>query len=115
MSSFNKSYTSGDVIEVGYFPHEEDKTGGEARWVICLEDLQNEMIAVPLKSNTSHQKDHPDSFIILQDSDEGKRMNLLNDSLVIPDRARRMPKVYGRKHGVCSEEFIDQLIKIVNI
>ena len=63
MSSFNKSYTSGDVILVG-FPHEEDKTKGEPRWIICLEDLHDSIIAVPLKSQISHQKNHPDSFII---------------------------------------------------
>jgi hypothetical protein len=113
MSSFSKNYKTGDVISVAWFPHEEDKTLGEARWLICLEDLEDEFIAVPLKSNTDHLKDQPKSFIIEQNSEEGKRMHLLNDSLVVPGRVKQMRKVIASIEGHCSEELIDKLNELV--
>ena len=113
MSSFVKNYTTGDVISVAWFPHEEDKSQGEARWLICLEDLQNEFIAVPLKSTTAHLVNFSKSFIIKKDSEEGKRMNLLNDSLVVPERARQRCKVLAKIEGHCSAELIDKLNELV--
>lgn len=113
MSSFTKSYTTGNVISLPFFQHEDDKNCGEARWLICLEDLQDEFIAVPLKSNTDHKEFHPNSFVIEKNSEEGKRMNLLNDSLVVPDRAKQMRKIFASVHGSCSEVLIDKLHELV--
>ena len=113
MPSFSKAYTTGDVISVAWFPHEDDKTKGEARWLICLEDLENEFLAVPLKSTTEHLTVQPKSFIIKKDSDEGKRMQLLNDSLVVPGRAGVRPKVEALIHGRCSDDLIDKLNELV--
>jgi hypothetical protein len=113
MSSFSKNFTTGDVISVAWFPHEEDKTEGEGRWLICLEDLQDEFIAIPLKSATHHLKDQPSSFIIPKDSEEGKRMNLLNDSLVVPGRTRQMRKVFAKIEGSCSMDLIDKLNELI--
>ncbi|HUX56660.1 MAG TPA: hypothetical protein VMV77_06780 [Bacteroidales bacterium] len=115
MSSFTKYYKAGDVITVPYFPHEEDKTQGESRWLICLEDLGDEIIAIPLKSETTHIKDHPKSFIIEKDSEDGKSMKLQNDSLVVPDRAQRIRKLSAFKHGNCSDELIDRLHGLIEI
>ena len=42
-------------------------------------------------------------------------MNLLYDSLIVADRALRMPKPYGKKQGSCSDELIDKLAKIVKV
>ncbi|MDO9341557.1 MAG: hypothetical protein Q7T72_13670 [Bacteroidales bacterium] len=113
MSPFSKNFTTGDVISVAWFPHEEDKTQGEARWLICLEDLQDEFIAIPLKSTTNHLKDQPNSFIIQKDSEEGKRMNLLNDSLVVPGRAIQRRKVKASIEGHCSVDLIDKLNELI--
>ncbi|MDO9339466.1 MAG: hypothetical protein Q7T72_02950 [Bacteroidales bacterium] len=113
MSYFTKNYKAGDVISVAFFPNEENKKQGEPRWVICLEDLGDKFVAVPLKSDTSDIKHHPKSFIIKQDSEEGISMNLLNDSLVMPDRATNMNKIFVLKEGNCSEGLIDKLHELV--
>ena len=115
MSSWNKNYTSGDVVLLSYYPHKEDKSQGEPRWVICLEDLHDSIIAVPLTKNTSHQIHNPGSLIITKDCEEGKKMKLLYDSLILPNRALRIYKPKGRKYGSCSDELIDKLLELVEI
>jgi hypothetical protein len=112
MPAFTKKYTSGDVIKVSFFKHEDD-TSGEPRWLICLEDLHDEIIAVPLKSNLSHIIHNPKSFIIQKSSEEGKNMGLANDSLVVPERACKIKKVSGIIHGFCSEELIEKLSELI--
>ena len=113
MPSPSKKYTSGDVITVFYFPHQENKTKGEMRWAICLDDLGDEFTIVPLKSDISDIKHHPNSFIIEADSVEGKRMKILNDSLGMPDRARQVRKIEAFIHGSCSESLCDKLHELV--
>jgi len=113
MSSFSKDYKTGDVISVAFFPHQEDKTQGEPRWLICLEDYGNDIYAVPLKSNLSHQKHHKDSFVIKKDSNEGKLMKLKNDSLVVTDRAQRIKKVRAIIHGECTKNLMERLQNLI--
>jgi len=113
MSSHTKNYKSGDVIYVFHFANEENKTQGTPRWVICFEDLEDEIIAIPLTKNISQIKNYPGSFIITKDSEEGIAMGLLYDSLVMPSRAERRKKVSALKNGRCSEELLDKLHKLV--
>jgi hypothetical protein len=114
MSSPTKYYSTGDVI-VLYVPHKEDNTIGEDRWAICLEDLGDEIIMVPLTKKTLQKKRNPKSFIIKKDSDEGKSMKLLYDSLVLVNRASRKRKLIAIKHGYCPEKLIDKLHKLVDV
>lgn len=110
--SSTKNYTSGDVVVV-YFQHQEDKSQGEPRYIICLQDMQTEMVAVPLKGNLDHQRNHPGSFVIYSDSDEGKQMGLIKNSLVVTSRATIMPKIPGIIKGKCSEELLDRLDELL--
>lgn len=112
MSSFNKNYTAGDVISIAFFKHEDDPNG-EPRWIICVEDLQDEIIAVPLKSTINHQIHQPNSIIIDSESEEGKRMGLKNTSLIAPNRARQIHKPEGIKRGSCSEGFLDKILELI--
>jgi hypothetical protein len=113
MSSFNKNYTTGDIIFVSFFANEENKTQGTSRWLICFEDLEDEIIVIPLTKNTSQIKYYPDSFIITKESEEGISMGLLYDSLVLPSRAERIKKVSALKNGSCSEDLLDKLNELV--
>jgi hypothetical protein len=113
MPLFTTNYKTGDVIHVVYFENEENKDQGTARWLICLEDLGDKIVAVPLTKNTSQLTRYPKSFIITKDSEDGLMMGLLYDSLVIPSRVATIKKVQAHKNGSCSEDLLDKLIELV--
>ena len=103
---------AGDVVVVPYFRHQDDK-GGEPRWIILVEDLQDSFEVVPLTKNTQQIYRYPKSFIVDLNSLDGISMGLQYNSLVIPDRKTTILKSILKGclvKGTCKEEFLDNLI-----
>jgi hypothetical protein len=109
MSPLTLSYSTGDVICDPYFPFKDDPESGNARFLICLEDLHDSIFVVPLTRTLRQQKHYPKSFIVQASSSEGQLMRIVEDSLIIPEKAITIPKLSMFKHGRCSDEMIDRL------
>jgi hypothetical protein len=54
--AFPPKFSQGDVLIMPFFRNQEDKNG-QPRWVICVEDLQDKMIIIPMTSQI-HQQRH---------------------------------------------------------
>lgn len=105
----------GDVIVIWY-PHREDRQKGEPRWAIITEDLGDEFVIVPMSKQIHQQCLYPNSFIIERYSNDGVDMDLLYDSLIIPDRAQRFKKKFLKvieKKGKCNDETLDRILGIL--
>lgn len=106
----------GTVVVVMYFPHQEDRTKGEPRWVIVTEDLQDKLEIVPMTSQTDQLNRYPKGFIISDKSAEGKLMGLEGPSLFMPERKVIKDKIAfskGMVKGKCSDDFLDNLIALL--
>lgn len=112
MSPLTTTYTTGDVICTPYFPHVEDPSEGEARYLICIEDLHDNIIVVPLTKNLNQLDRFPKSFIIRKTSSEGQLMKIPVDSLVVPEKAKMIKKLGMYKHGRCSDDMLEQLCSL---
>lgn len=109
MSPLITTYTTGDVICTPHHPFIENPSEGNARYLICLEDLHDSITVVPLTTQLKQQKHHPKSFVITKASTEGQLMQIPEDSLVIPEKTITIKKLSMYKHGHCSEEMLDRL------
>ncbi|GEM_PF-5903163 len=106
----------GDVVLVGYYGHQEDKSVGEARWIIVIEDLQDEFEVVPMTSEVSQKYRYPKSFIVDDTSVEGKKMGLKYPSLIMPERKSNKKKIAFYNSivkGKCSDDFLEKLIALL--
>ena len=102
----------GGVYIIPYFPHQENKNQGEARWIILLEDFVKTVLIVPLTKQTQQISNYPKSFIIKKDSPEGKQMGLPHNSIIMIERVTEMSKFVISKAtqcGVCSEELLEKI------
>lgn len=109
MSPLTNDYGVGDVICLVFFPFEENKSDGKPRFVICLEELEDSIFVVPLTKNLNRFDQYPKSIEIMKDSSEGKGMQIIYDSLIIPEKASVIRRIKAFKHGKCSQDLLDRL------
>lgn len=112
----------GDVLVIPYFPHKENKSQGEARYVIVVEDLGNEFLMIGFTSQLHQLSHYPDGFIIKEASPEGKQMGLELDSIICcgilgkRKEARLSKKLLSIppiiKKGTCPEDLLDKIISL---
>lgn len=104
---------TGDVIMLSFFPHEEDKTQGEARCVIVLEKYDDKCSIVPLTCQAKQSVRYNKFIEVEKNSDEGQEMGLICDSLIIVDREIELPKVVLNKilstQGTCPDDLLDEI------
>jgi len=112
MSPLITAYTTGDVICTPHFRFIENPSEGNARYLICIEDLHDSITVVPLTTQLHQQKHFPKSFVITKASIEGQLMDIPEDSLVIPEKSQTIKKLSMYKHGHCSDEMLDRLISL---
>jgi hypothetical protein len=110
----------GDVLVIPYFPHKENKSEGEPRYVIIVEDLGNELLMIGFTSQLHQLHHYPDGFIIRESSAEGRQMGLDQDSIICCGRLgvrkeARLPKKFLSippiiKKGTCPEDLLDKIM-----
>jgi hypothetical protein len=113
MSPKSKSYTTGDVLCVEYFPNQEDKTKGTIRWAICVEDSGTKVKIIALTKVLEKQIKYPKSFVVLKDSPDGKSMGLKHDSLIVPDRATETSKEFCYVNGKCPPTLLSKILSLI--
>ncbi len=111
-----------DVLVLPFFPHNENKQEGEARYAIVLEDLGNEWLLLGITSQVHHLQHYPDGFIITKNSADGKQMGLIYDSLIccgvegvrktftMNKKFLTIPPI--QKKGTCSEVLLDKILHL---
>lgn len=106
---------SGQVIVLPFFPNQEDKTEGQARWAIIIEDLQDAYLIVPMSCQQHQETRYRNTLKIAKDSVDGKEMQLTCNALVIIDRSYELPKIIFKtsilKKGVCPEHVLDEIFE----
>lgn len=108
---------SGDVIVLPFFGHQEDKTQGEARWAIILEDLGDSYSVIPMTCQTNQVSKYSKTIIVKLKSKDAIQMKINCDSLIIVDREAQLSKVHMKAiHpvGKCSESLIDKIFELYN-
>jgi hypothetical protein len=109
-----KRYTRGDVASI-FFPNQEDPTQATEHYAIVIEDFGDEFILVPLTKQVHQKKRYPRSIEVKKDSQRGRKMGLLYDSLIVIERALQLPKlkITPPNLGVCPEELINEIMDVL--
>ena len=107
-------YEVWDVANVPAYPNQENFREVTARPAIIIEDLQDEVSVCCLTKQLHQAANYKYTFVVKEDSPEGKQMGLGFDSLIVLDRIFQLKKfrlagVIGR----CPQSVIDKIEEIL--
>lgn len=107
-------YEVWDVTNVPAYPNQENSREVTARPAIIIEDLQDEVSVCCLTSQLHQAAKYKYTFVIKEDSPEGKQMGLTFDSLIVLDRIFQLKKLrLAGVNGTCPQSVIDKIEEIL--
>ncbi len=103
-------FKRGDVLCIPYFPNQENSNNGTARYVLVVEDFHDGYTIIPFTKQLHQSNNYKNTILIKKDDEEGIKMGLIHDSILIIDRKTEVnlytltPPVIGK----CSEDFLEK-------
>jgi len=109
-------YEVWDVTNVPAYPNQENFREVTARPAIIIEDLQDEVSVCCLTKQLQQAAIYKYTFVVKQDSPEGKQMGLTFDSLIILDRILQFKKFrLAGVIGTCPQSIVEKFEEIMKL
>ena len=110
-------FNVGDVGYIPFFPFQDDINNGNPRLIIVYDEFVDICSIVPCTTNLDQEARYKNTIVVYKNSEDGKKMGLPFDSLIIVDRyeaefktLRMMPFV---KTGTCPDSILDKINLII--
>lgn len=99
----------GDVLAIAYFPNQENKNEGTARYILIIDVFDDGYCILPLSCQTHQASNYKKTIFIGKASPLGVKMGLTCDSILIIDRQIEIKKIVLKPPimGNCGEEFLE--------
>lgn len=104
------TFKIGDVLALPYFPNQENKNEGTARYILIVDVYSDGYCIIPLTCQIHQASKYTNTILIHKISTLGKQMGLKCDSILIIDRKMDIKKIVAKPPvlGNCGEEFLEE-------
>lgn len=104
-----------EVVSCPLFPNQENNNEGTSRPAIIIEDLQDEVIIIPISKQIHQAARYEKTIFIKKDGPEAKAMGLTFDSIIVIDRKEQLSKIrlIKRSSFKCPEGIISAIEELL--